>query len=76
MTTAIALEWVPMNRYCELFGETPDAVDKRVRSGHWLRDVHVRHPLGSKQLWVNVMAVNDWAAGRKADLSGKRKARA
>lgn len=34
MTTAIALEWVPMNRYCELFGETPDAVDKRVRSGH------------------------------------------
>ncbi|WP_124458970.1 excisionase [Variovorax sp. KBW07] len=64
MTTVIALGWVPINRYCELFGETPDAVDKRLRSGHWLRDVHVRHPVGSKQSWINIQAVNDWAAGR------------
>jgi len=64
MTNVVALEWVPMNRYCELFGETPDAVDKRVRSGHWLRDVHVRLPAGSKQTWINIEAVNDWAAGR------------
>ncbi|WP_017761050.1 hypothetical protein [Pseudacidovorax intermedius] len=74
MTTAVAMEWMPLSRYCELYGETPDAVDKRVRSGHWLRDVHVRLPAGSKQLWVNVDAVNDWAAGRKADRT--RKARA
>jgi len=66
MTTSVALEWVPMSRYCELYGETPDAVDKRVRSGHWLRDVHVRLPPGSKQLWINVDAVHDWAAGRPA----------
>lgn len=66
MTTTIALEWVPMNRYCELFGETSDAVDKRVRSGYWLRDVHVRHPEGSKQLWVNLEAVHAWAAGKPA----------
>lgn len=66
MTTAVVLEWVPMNRYCELFGETPDAVDKRLRSGHWLRDVHVRQPEGSKQLWINLEAVNDWAAGKPA----------
>lgn len=63
-TTAIALGWVPINRYCELFGETADAVDKRLRSGHWLRNVHVRQPPGSKQSWVNIEAVNDWAAGR------------
>lgn len=64
MATAVALEWVPMNRYCELFGETPDAVDKRLRSGFWLRDVHVRQPDGSKQLWINLEAVNDWASGK------------
>lgn len=58
MTTAIALEWVPMNRYCDLYGETPDAVDNRLRSGHWLREVHVRHPEGSKQLWINLEAVH------------------
>lgn len=66
MSTAVSLEWVPMARYCELMGETPDAVDKRVRSGHWLRDVHVRQPAGSKQLWINLEAVSDWAAGRAA----------
>ncbi|WP_426391922.1 hypothetical protein [Variovorax sp. R-27] len=76
MSTVVAMEWIPMSRYCELFGETADAVDKRVRSGHWLRDVHVRHPDGSKQSWVNVRAVNDWAAGRKPDVSSKRKAKA
>ena len=31
-----------MKRYCELSGDTPDAVDKRLRAGHWLRDVHAR----------------------------------
>ncbi len=65
MTTVIAIEWMPLSRYCDLYGETSDAVDKRIRSGHWLRDVHVRQPTGSKQLWVNVDAVNDWAAGRQ-----------
>ncbi|MFH0128776.1 excisionase [Variovorax sp. VaC1] len=76
MTTVVAMEWIPMNRYCELYGETADAIDKRLRSGHWLRDVHVRHPAGSKQSWINVTAVNDWAAGRKTDVSSKRRARA
>ncbi|MET3915124.1 hypothetical protein ABID97_001906 [Variovorax sp. OAS795] len=75
MTSSIALEWVPMSRYCELFGETADAVDKRLRSGHWLRDVHVRQPVGSKQLWINVGAVNAWAAGRPVELP-RKKARA
>jgi hypothetical protein len=72
MSTSISLEWVPMNRYCDLYGETPDTVDKRLRSGYWLRDVHVRHPEGSKQLWINLEAVHAWAAGRPAALRKQR----
>ena len=68
MTSAVALEWVPINRYCEMTGESSDAVDKRVRSGHWLRDVHVRVPTGSSRMWINLEAVNEWAAGNPTPL--------
>ena len=57
--------WVRLSKYCEVKGETRDGVSKRVRSGHWLKGVHLRRPDGSKELWVNLDAVNDWAAGRK-----------
>jgi hypothetical protein len=57
--------WVRLSKYCLEKGETRDGVSKRVRSGHWLKGVHLRRPDGSKELWVNLDAVNDWAAGRK-----------
>lgn len=61
----LALNWVRLSRFCELTGETREAVIARVKAGHWLRDVHVRTPAGSSEQWVNLQAVNDWAAGRK-----------
>ncbi|MCZ4315126.1 hypothetical protein O4H66_17100 [Comamonadaceae bacterium G21597-S1] len=54
--------------------ETHDGVVKRVRTGKWLRDVHVRQPEGSSELWVNLEAVNDWCEGKKpAHLHGSAK---
>lgn len=47
------LRWVRMNRYEELTGDTADAVEKRVRTGKWLRDIHVRRPEGSAAWWVS-----------------------
>ncbi|WP_395701233.1 excisionase [Aquabacterium sp.] len=58
------LTWVRLKRYCELSGDTPAAVRGRLKSGRWLRDIHARRPEGSEELWVNLDAVNDWAAGR------------
>ncbi|MDP9893210.1 hypothetical protein J2W32_001485 [Variovorax boronicumulans] len=72
MSPSVMIEWMPLLRYCELYGETPDAVDKRVRNGYWLRDVHVRLPAGSKQTWINIEAVNDWAAGRTPKIKRPR----
>lgn len=60
----MALHWVRLKRHCELSGDTPEAVRGRLKAGHWLRDIHVRRPVGSEELWVNLDAVNDWAAGR------------
>lgn len=57
--------WVRINKYTEEKGDTADAVEKRLRSGVWLRDVHARQPEGSAALWVNLDAVDDWAEGRK-----------
>lgn len=68
------LQWVRLSKYCELSNDTPAGVDKRLRSGIWLRDIHARQPEGSKELWVNLEAVNDWAAGKKpAHLHGSAK---
>lgn len=66
------LTWVNSSRYCELTGDTVDAINGRLRAGIWVRDVHARRPEGSKQLWVNLTAVNDWAAGKPcAHLHGR-----
>jgi hypothetical protein len=59
------LRWVRLNKYLSESGETEDAVQKRLRTGVWLRDVHARVPEGSAALWVNLDAVNDWAEGKK-----------
>ena len=59
------LRWVRLNKYLAESGETEDAVHKRLRTGVWLRDVHARVPEGSKTLWVNLDAANDWAEGKK-----------
>lgn len=66
------LHWVRLSKYCELSGETPDAVSGRLRTGKWLRDIHARQPEGSSELWVNLRAVNDWAEGKlPAHMHGK-----
>ena len=57
------LNWVRLNRYCEMSGDTPDAVNCRLRNGHWIRGVHTKVPEGSASIWVNLKAVEDWAEG-------------
>jgi hypothetical protein len=69
----MSLHWTRSKVYCERSGDTPDAIDKRLRQGIWVRDVHARQPEGSKELWINEHAVNDWAAGKpNPHLHGRR----
>ena len=70
------LQWVRLSKYCDLSGDTHDAVEKRLRTGKWLRDVHARKPDGSAELWVNLDAVNDWVEGKlPAHQHGKKEPR-
>ena len=57
--------WVTIRKYAEVKGESPNAVKARLRAGVWLRDIHARQPEGSKTLWINLDAVEDWASGKK-----------
>ena len=53
------MNWVKLPKYCELTGDTPDAVHAKRRKGQWLDGVHCKiAPDGN--LWVNLEAVERW----------------
>lgn len=54
-------EWVPVKRYCDLKGETEAAVLSRRSKGIWRDGVESKFLKGAG-LWVNLIAVNEWAA--------------
>jgi predicted DNA-binding transcriptional regulator AlpA len=59
------LTWVPIAKYCADTGEALADIKKRLRTGDWLTDRHARVPAGATGMWINLKAVNDWAAGIK-----------
>lgn len=53
------LRWVRLAIYCQLSGDSADAVHARRRKRQWLDGVHCRvGPDGN--LWVNPEEVNRW----------------
>ena len=56
MSNSKQLAWVKLAKYCELSGETPDAVKKKRSSGKFLDGVHSRiAPDGN--IWINLEEV-------------------
>lgn len=56
------LEWIRLARYCELSGDTSDAVHARRRKRQWIDGTQCKvGPDGN--LWVSPAAVNRWIAG-------------
>lgn len=68
--------WVPLEAYlAEYKGETAKAVYNRRSNGTWQDGVHAKFIKGSG-VWVNLLAVNAWAAKsglRLVSQSGKGK---
>lgn len=62
MPGVATLEWVRLPRYCELSGDTPDAVRARRRKRQWRDGVECKVDPGGN-LWVNPAAVNRWITG-------------
>ena len=58
------LQWVKLNKYYELSGETRNTVYKKRRNGLWLEGREYR-VADDGVMWVNLEAVNSWAEGRR-----------
>ncbi|EPC7689754.1 excisionase [Providencia stuartii] len=58
-------ECLPISAYCNLYGETPEAINKRLQRQHWFEGVHVLKVEGSKERWIDIAEVNKWARKNK-----------
>lgn len=52
------IEWVKLNKYTELTGDSADAVHARRRSGKWLDGKQCK--LVDGNLWINLAAAEKW----------------
>jgi hypothetical protein len=55
---AYPLEWVKLDRYVELSGDSMDAVQARRKTGKWLDGEQCKMVDG--RLWVSLPAVQEW----------------
>lgn len=74
-TDALAppIKWIRLPKYCELTGDTSDAVHARRRKRHWIDGVQCRiGPDGN--LWIDPQEVTRWVEGlhrQSASLSSR-----
>lgn len=53
------LRWVKLKKYCQLSGDTVNAVHAKRRKGQWLDETQCRlAPDGN--LWINLIEVERW----------------
>ena len=58
-TLVSRLRWVTLHKYCELSGETQQAVYAKRKKSMWLEGVH--STLGPDgKVWVNIKEVEKW----------------
>jgi hypothetical protein len=58
------IRWVKLPKYCELTGDTPDAVYAKNRRKLWKIDQHYRKaPDGC--LWINLDEVEKWVESER-----------
>lgn len=58
-------ECIPISMYCKLFGESPEAINKRLQRQFWHEGIQVLKVEGSKERWIDVTEVNKWARKNK-----------
>lgn len=57
-STEAGLKWVRINKYCELSGDTLEAIRARRRRRLWIEGVHWRKAGGV--FWINPAEVEKW----------------
>ncbi|HHQ6553245.1 TPA: excisionase [Serratia fonticola] len=60
------LECIPISTYCQMTGETSEAINKRLQRNIWREGVQVLKLDGVKERWIDLAEVNNWARQRKS----------
>jgi len=53
------MKWVKLIKYCDISGDTIDAVHAKRRKGIWAEGKHWRKAPDNK-IWINIEAVDKW----------------
>lgn len=46
------LNCVPLSKYCQMVGKTPEAINKKIQRGTWRMGVQVLHAPGDRERWI------------------------
>jgi len=55
------LSVVPLSKYCEISGENPDTVKRRIERGVWVLGRQVCKMQHVKERWIDLDEVDKWA---------------
>lgn len=63
------LRVMPLSSYCAIYGETKEAVCRRIDRGVWVQGIHWHKPDHVKERWLDLEGIEKWARGEKQTLS-------
>lgn len=55
----LPIQWVKAERYCQLTGETMEAIYGHIREGEWAAGKHYKRT-GQRTLWINIKEAQEW----------------
>ena len=53
------MRWVKLKKYCDISGDTKDAVNAKRKVGKWAEGIHWRKAPDGK-IWINTEEVERW----------------
>ena len=61
------MDWVLLNKYCDLTGETRDSFNSKRRRGLIAHGIHYTKPCDGR-IWVNLREMEKWVENEKSSL--------
>lgn len=55
----LPIEWVRAEKYCQITGESMEAIYSHIRDGDWAAGKHYKRT-GPRTLWINIKEAQEW----------------
>ena len=68
------MKWITLKRYCDITGETRNAIHKRRQRGIWLDGIHCQ--VRGRRLWINMEEAQKWVEKGMAEAPKVKKSAA